>query len=74
MSIPFSEDPYGFTYGAAKVVRIHSNENKGWVLLGINTPNDSIQVYITKTGKIRVYRKDGELTDANRKAKTKSSR
>lgn len=58
-NIPYRETTYGFDYGAAKVTRIHSDDAKGWVVLGIDTPKHRVQVYVTKTGKVRVSR-DGE--------------
>jgi hypothetical protein len=47
--------PYGFEYGAVKVTRCMSDEKKGWVVLMLETPKALIQVYVTKTGKVRVY-------------------
>ncbi len=58
--IPFAELQYGFQYGAAKVTRLFSDEKKGWVTLGIETPKQTIQVYVTKTGKVRIHDSDGE--------------
>ena len=58
--IPFEELKYGFKYGAAKVTRLCSDDKKGWVTLGIETPKQTIQVYVTKTGKIRIHDSDGE--------------
>ncbi len=51
MTAHFSETDYGFEYGAAKVTRIHSDKGRVW--LGIDTPRESIQIYVTKTGLIR---------------------
>jgi hypothetical protein len=51
---------YGFEWGAAKVERFCSDEKKGWVLLGITTPKHRLQVYVTKTGKVRVHDGSGE--------------
>jgi len=56
----YTETAYGFEYGSANVARLFSNEKAGWVMVGITTPKDDIQVYITKTGKIRVHSKTGE--------------
>ena len=53
--IPFELTQYGFTYGAADVKRICSDDKKGWVVIGIETPRQNIQIYVTKTGKIRVH-------------------
>lgn len=61
----FNNIPYGFEYGAAEVTRACSDEKKGWVLISINTPkpNQTIKVYVTKTGKVRVYKNEKELTE-----------
>ena len=56
----YQETKYGFEYGAAKVQRIFSDEKAGWITIGVDTPKQSIQVYVTKTGKIRVHSADGE--------------
>lgn len=54
------EQPYGFRWGGAKVERIASDAVRGWVLIQITGgKNHSVQVYVTKTGKIRVMRPDG---------------
>ena len=57
MNVHFKPDQYGFAYGAAHVQRIHSDEKRGWVMIEIRTPKAALQVYVTKTGKMR-------LTDA----------
>lgn len=59
MSIPYSDDQYGFTYGAAQVSRCMSDKKKGWVLLQVTTPKQGIDIYVTRTGKIRVYNVSG---------------
>lgn len=58
--IPFANLRYGFQYGAAKVERLYSDAKQGWVTLGIETPKQAIQVYVTKTGKIRIHGSGGE--------------
>ena len=62
--ILYEETKYGFNYGAAKITRLFSDEKKGWVTLGLESPkhvgHDGIQLYVTKTGKIRIYDKNGE--------------
>jgi hypothetical protein len=67
----YKETQYGFEYGAARIQRICSDEKKGWVTIGVETPkykgHDTIQVYITRTGKVRIFSKDGEWK--NTKAK-----
>ena len=53
------ETKFGFEYGAAKVERNCSDKVKGWVSIGIITPkhegHNEIQVYVTKTGKVRIF-------------------
>ena len=59
----FEETPFGFEWGAAKIMRGFSDEKKGWVTLLIETPKhpggDALQVYVTATGKVRVYDPQG---------------
>jgi len=54
---------YGFEYGAAKIERIASDDKRGWVYVGITTPKyPYFHVYITKTGKVRIFDQRGEWT------------
>lgn len=48
------ENPYGFTFGSAEVERWHKDK-RGGVVIGIKTPKTTLQVYVTKTGKVRVF-------------------
>ena len=56
----FSETTYGFKWGSAEVIRACSDKKKGWVMLILKTPKDDVQLYVTKTGKLRVFGKRGE--------------
>jgi len=58
----YAETKYGFDWGAAKIERCCSDERKGWVLLTIKTPKypDGIQVYVTKSGQLRIHDEKGE--------------
>lgn len=66
MSIHFKEIDFGFEYGCAKITRLCSDDTKGWVVLDIHTPkklyDHGIQVYVTKTGKVRIHDSRGEWT------------
>ena len=53
--IRFEVTQYGFNYGAAEIQRNCSDEKKGWVVLSVKTQKQEIQIYVTKTGKIRVH-------------------
>jgi hypothetical protein len=57
--IPYKELEFGFEYGAAEVTRMMSDPEKGWVVIGIKTPklDQAMQIYVTKTGKVRVFYK-----------------
>jgi len=55
----YREIKYGFEWGSAKITRFFSDEKAGWVTLRIKTPKEDIQIYITKTGKVKMYEKDG---------------
>ena len=69
MNIHYKETPYGFEWGAAKVERAFSDKNRGWVTLTIETPlynnYKSLQIYVTKTGKIRISDTRGEWKSPN---------
>lgn len=58
----YLETKYGFEWGAAKFERCSSDEKKGWITLLITTPKykNGIQVYVTKTGKVRISSDKGE--------------
>jgi hypothetical protein len=64
MSEHYQETKYGFEWGSAKITRGFSDDRKGWVTLLLETPkhktNDGIQIYITKTGKVRIHDARGE--------------
>lgn len=55
MGIHYKDIPYGFEYGSAEVTRICSDKKRGWVVVQVDTPKNNVQVYVTKTGKVRVY-------------------
>jgi hypothetical protein len=57
----YEETNYGFKYGAAEITRIASDDKKGWVVLQVKTPKMVIQIYVTKTGKVRIYKDGNEL-------------
>ncbi len=60
MAIEYEELKYGFRYGAAKVTRLFSDEDKEWVTLGLETPKRTLQIYVTKTGKVRIHDHGGK--------------
>jgi DNA-binding sugar fermentation-stimulating protein len=51
----FSNCQYGFEWGAAKITRLFSDEKKGWITVEVKTPKEELQIYVTKTGKIRIH-------------------
>lgn len=56
----YKETEYGFEYGDAKIQRFFSDDKKGWVTIGLNTSKVEMQIYITRTGKVRIHSKEGE--------------
>ena len=54
MRTHFTNTQYGFEYGIAEVERLHSDDGRVW--LGVKTPREELQIYITKTGFIRTSR------------------
>ena len=55
ITIPFQHTQYGFTYGAAWIERTFSNKKDGSVTLTLKTPKGDLQIYVTKTGKVRIF-------------------
>ena len=59
----YEETAYGFEFGSAIVSR-QISDKKGWVVLGLETPKypagKEIQIYVTKTGKVRIHDSRGE--------------
>ena len=65
---------YGFEWGPVEITRLISDEKKGWITLGLKTPKyqtgspstsetyPTIQIYVTKTGKVRIHDQRGEWT------------
>ena len=67
--IHFKEIDYGFEWGAANLTRGFSEDKKGWITLILTTkqhPN-GIQIYVTKTGKVRIHSINGEWSPPVRK-------
>ena len=59
MNIYYEEIKYGFKYGSAKIERLCSCEKRKWVLVGVETKKRAVDIYITKTGKIRIFDRGG---------------
>ena len=53
MSVEYRETQDGFVYGVAEIERLHS-VGRSWVLMALKTPKVELQLYITKTGDVRV--------------------
>jgi hypothetical protein len=64
MSAEYHETAYGFQFGAALVERACSDDKRGWVVLTLCTPKHDgiarLQIYVTKTGKVRIGDARGE--------------
>ncbi len=58
--VEFKELKYGFKYGDATIERHISDEKNGWVVLGLETSKRKLQIYVTKTGKVRISDEDGK--------------
>lgn len=65
---------YGFDWGAAEVVRMFSDGRHGWVTIGVKTPKYDIQIYVTKTGKVRIHDTDGEWLPRPKKARKRTAK
>ena len=52
----FKDTDHGFEWGPIKVQRVMSDKREGWVVLGIETEEVSVELIITKTGHVRIHR------------------
>lgn len=55
MGIHYKKTKFGFEYGNAKVTRLHHSDKQGWAIIQIESSKYNLQVYVTKTGKIRIH-------------------
>lgn len=62
--IESARTPSGFSFGAALVECRASDEKKGWVIVGVKTPKQRLQIYVTKTGKVRVWNGNKEMKES----------
>lgn len=51
----YKHTQYGFEYGALKIERCCSDEKQGWVYVSFRSAKKRVDVYVTKTGKMRFY-------------------
>lgn len=51
---PFRSKDYGFKWGDAEVTRLGSGD-PGWVVIEIKSQRRALQVYVTRTGKMRLF-------------------
>ena len=66
---------YGFEWGSARVDCLFNDDKRGWVTIGLKTPkhegNRGLQIYVTKTGKVRIHDARGEWTAPESREATK---
>ena len=51
---------HGFEWGDVKIKRLWACEKRGCVMIALTTSKRKIEIYITKTGKVRIWSKDDE--------------
>lgn len=55
--------PFGFVFGPVEITRLCSDEKKGWVVISLQTDkmkDKRMQIYVTKTGKVRIHDHNGK--------------
>lgn len=55
----YEETQFGFNWGSAELTRCFSDSKKEWVTLLLKTPKHELQIYVTKTGKVRIHEAGG---------------
>lgn len=51
----YEETQYGFNWGALRIERMHSDKQTGAIYLGLTSDRRSLDLYVTRTGKMRLY-------------------
>lgn len=70
VSVKGEQTSYGFTWGNLEVDRLMSDDKDGWVCLGLSSDKRKLELYVTKTGKMRLYEvKDGRKYEIDIAAK-----
>jgi len=49
------ETTYGFKWGCIDIRRLCSDKSKGWKMLALDTPRHMLEIYVTKTGMIKIH-------------------
>lgn len=52
---PLKNTSFGFKWGPVEITRRSSDQKRGWIALDLKTNKQILHIYITKTGKVRVY-------------------
>ena len=58
--VHYEQTQYGFKFGAAEITRACSDDKKSWSIMMIETAKENLQVYVTKTGKVRIFSSNGK--------------
>lgn len=71
----YRETAHGFDFGAARIRRVSSHEKEGWVVMHLVTPRypRGIDLYVTRTGKVRILDARGEWRPPDGKAQMDSA-
>ena len=59
MDIPFAETQFGFQWGGGEIKRVCDIEKTGAVILALETKRTELEIYVTRTGKVRVVTHGG---------------
>lgn len=66
----YNERTYGFQWGAAIIERLFSDSKRETVTLSLQTLKENLQIYVTKTGKVRIFSQGREwIKPAKRETK-----
>ena len=57
----YEETKFGFQWNGTKIERCCSDAKAGWSVFTIETPKKSLQLYVTRTGKVRIF--DSKTTE-----------
>ena len=58
-AIPYAETRYGFKWGGGEFRRVCDRKSDGSTVTQLRTDRTALDIYVTRTGKVRVFTHDG---------------
>jgi hypothetical protein len=64
----FAHTKYGFAWGGLTIERLASDDKTGWVVIALNTDKAKLQIYVSKSGIVRISENGAVVYEKKRKS------